>query len=131
MSTRTKRTIQVMKTLALHQHSPLPFQSAEGTFPIVVALPSDYVSDVVARIRRVGGSANLAVASANAFELYGFSSTGQPSAIKPIVINQDLSMGMLAIRIKKNPGRSVRLVFRDTDTNIPEPDNKMQFSYAL
>ncbi len=78
-------------------------KAEDGSSPIVVAFPNDYASEVLARVRAVGGSANVTIAFKDYFEIIKFQSSIKAEA--QIVINRDLSMGMLLIRIKENPGK--------------------------
>lgn len=58
-----KATRRVMQTVArVLAKRPLPVRLEDGTSPIVVALPSDSVATLDARLARAGGSANIFVA---------------------------------------------------------------------
>jgi hypothetical protein len=56
-------TRRVMQAVARRvAHNPLPIRLEDGTSPIVVALPTDTVEAIDARLARAGGSANIMVA---------------------------------------------------------------------
>ena len=115
---RHDATRRVMKSLARPEFAHLPsYESPDHTVPIVVALPSENVSEVMARVSHIGGRANVAVAFADRFSMFvmGTSSSSEDF----LEINQDLSMGMFLIRVQKNPGKKIRFRFRDVNSEIP------------
>ena len=60
VSPRIEASKRIMRTLGVR---PVPLVTLDdGSSPIVVALPNDYASEVLARVRAVGGSANVTVA---------------------------------------------------------------------
>jgi hypothetical protein len=117
---------RIMRTLGTIFPAVPLVQIEDGTSPIVVVFPNDYASEVIARVRAVGGSANVTVAFKDYFEIIKF----QPGikAEAQIIINSDISMGMLLIRIKENRGKAVRLHIRDEEVDVPLLET--EFAYA-
>ena len=125
---RDDATRRVMKTVArTFDREPLPLTLEDGTQPLVVALPSEYISEIVGRVISIGGSANVAVAFNDHFTTIVLANNGSPS-MDVLEINQDLSMGMFLIKLERNPGKSMRLKFRDVDANVP--DASLELAYA-
>lgn len=115
---RHDATRRVMKSLARPEFAHLPTYETPGhIFPVVVALPSENVSEVMARVSHIGGQANVAVAFSDTFSMFvmGASSSSEDF----LEINQDFSMGMFLIRAQKNPGKKIRFRFRDVNSEIP------------
>jgi len=125
---RDAATRRVMKAVAhTFSHEPLPFALEDGTRPVVVALANDYISDIVGRVASMGGEANVAVAFSGHFQTIIFSKTTSDSQ-HVMEINQDLSMGMFLIKLSNNPGKTVRLRFRDVDADVPSFTNEMAYA---
>lgn len=126
VSSRIEASKRVMRTLAV-KHPKIPLvRDAEGVAPIIVALPSEYASEVLARVRAEGGLANVVVAYAKYFEIMTFNPNRTATA--DLIINRDLSMGMLVLKIKENHGKTVRLQLRDEAASLPTPS--LEFAYA-
>ncbi len=125
---RDDATRRVMKTVAhTFASEPLPFQLEDGTQPLVVALPSEYISEIVNRVISIGGKANIAVAFNDHFTTIVLGDDAKQS-MDVLEINQDLSMGMFLIKLQQNPGKSMRLKFRGVDANVPE--SSLELAYA-
>lgn len=115
---RDDATRRVMKSLARPEFAHLPsYESPDHVFPVVVALPNEHVSEVMARVAHIGGCANVAVAFTDTFSMCVMGAGS--SAEDFLEINQDLSMGMFLIRVHKNPGRKIRFRFREMSSEIP------------
>jgi hypothetical protein len=115
---RDDATRRVMKSLARPEFAHLPvYENVDHAFPIVVALPGENVSEVMARVSNIGGQANVAVAFSDTFSMFvmGASSSSEDF----LEINQDLSMGMFLIRVQQNPGKKIRFRFRHVNSEIP------------
>lgn len=126
--TRDDATRRVMKTVArTFDSEPLPLRLEDGTQPLVVALPSEYISEIVNRVVSIGGQANVAVAFNDHFTTIVLGNKADQS-MHVLEINQDLSMGMFLIKLQQNPGKSMRLKFRDVDANVPEAS--LELAYA-
>lgn len=115
---RDDATRRVMKSLARPEFSHLPaFETPGHIYPIVVALPSENVSEVVSRVAHIGGRANVAVAFSDTFSMFVLGASS--SSDDYLEIHQDLSMGMFLIRVEKNPGKKIRFRFRGVNSEIP------------
>jgi len=126
--TRDDATRRVMKTVArTFESEPLPLRLGDGTQPLVVALPSEYISEIVNRVISIGGQANVAVAFNDHFTTIALGNKTAQS-VHVLEINQDLSMGMFLIKLQQNPGKSMRLKFRDVDANVPEASLKLAYA---
>jgi hypothetical protein len=126
VSTRIERTKQVMRAVGGRNEPVKLMKLDDGSSPLIVALPSDYISRVIGQVHRVGGSANVIVAYPNHFELLALQD-GAPTQGE-LIISHDLSMGMLSIRLQANPGKRVRLRFEDTDIEVPQFELEMQYA---
>lgn len=126
VSPRIEASKRIMRTLGTKVPAVPLATIADGSAPIVVSFPNDYASEVLARVLAVGGTANVTVAFKDYFEIIKFQSSIKTQA--QIIINRDLSMGMLLIRIKENPGVAVRLHIRDEQVDVPLLET--EFAYA-
>lgn len=115
---RDDATRRVMKSLARPEFAHFPsYETRDHVFPVVVALPGENVSEVVARVSHIGGQANVAVAFSDTFSMFVM---GAGSSSEDFLeINQDLSMGMFLIKVQKNPSQKIRFRFRDVNSEIP------------
>lgn len=84
MQSRSLATRRVMKTIARRvADQPLPVRLADGTSPVVVALPEDQLVDIGDQVKRLGGHANVFVALGDGLALIDFiveNGETQPSA---------------------------------------------------
>lgn len=124
--TRIEATRRVLRSLARRSSHDLTLVSiTDGTNPLVVALPNEHVSEVLSRVQALGGVATIAVAYAKNYRLI---TMGQRNVAHGVVeINEDLSMGMLLIRMENNPGRTLHFRFRDVDTSVPEGSPELAY----
>lgn len=125
--TRDEATKRVLKAIGRHSPRIQLFANAEGVSPIVVALPNEHVSEVVARVRAVGGRANVAVAYAKTYSLIQMGAAIRSNE-GAVVVNQDLSMGMLLIKLERNPGKSLLFRFRDIETDVPVGSSELAYA---
>lgn len=115
-----------MKALAMRGPDDVDLTlDADGHSPVIVCLPSEYVSEVTTRVARAGGTATVAVAFAKGYRLMTMGKSA--SAAGAVEINEDLSMGMLLIRVDNNPGRTLRFRFRDVDASIPDSSPELAY----
>lgn len=126
VSPRSEASKRVMRTLAIRTPKIALTRDETGNAPIIVTLPNEYASEVLARVRTIGGLANVVIAYAKYFEIMTIRPEGKAQG--ELIINQDLSMGMLMIRVKENHGKTVRLRIRDEEVDVPAPS--MEFDYA-
>lgn len=128
--TRDDATRRVMKSLARpHASGALSLQLDDGTRPLVVALPFEKVSEVVARVRVIGGKANVAVAHAKNFNTLVMDLNPRTATDRPVVeITQDLSMGMFVLRIEQNPRKSILFRFHDIEAGVPSVSQELAYS---
>jgi len=126
---RDEATKRVMRSLSRVNPTRTAhlFRSPEGSVPVVVSLPNENASEVIARVQTLGGEANVAVAFASYFEIIPMTRNGD-KADAELVINHDLSMGMLLIRIKQNPGKTIRLRLRGRQADLPVPQLEIQYA---
>jgi len=127
--TRDDATRRVMKSLARpHASGALTLQLEDGTRPLVVSLPFEKVSEVVERVRSVGGRANVAVAHAKNFNTLVMDLSGMSATTRPVVeITEDLSMGMFIIKIEANPRKSILFRFQDIEAGVPAASQELAY----
>ncbi len=127
--TRDDATRRVMKSLARpHTAGALSLRLDDGTRPVVVALPYEKVSEVVARVRAIGGKANVAVAHAQNFHTLVMDLEGRSSTSRPVVeITQDLSMGMFVLKVEANPSKSILFRFQGIEAGVPVASQEMAY----
>lgn len=78
---RIQATQRVMKALArLSAREALPVVLPDGSTPVVVTIPEERVSDMVARLDRAGGHANVVIDYVDYFSVADFASNDFPSA---------------------------------------------------
>lgn len=102
---RTIATRRVMKTLARYvSMRSLPIRLADGTSPVVVALPGDSVESLVEQIRTAGGQANVLVAFPEHIMLVGLGDAASTQPIQDYAEVHRLSdVGMLLEWMKTLP----------------------------
>ena len=122
-------TKRVMKAIALTSLAvSLPVTAADGSSPIVVALPYELVSDVVSRVVSVGGQANVAIAFAESFHLVVIDNQGRTPGDNPMEINQDISMGMLLNKLQQHPRKRVNFRFKNIDAGAPSGQQELAYA---
>lgn len=88
----------------------------DGSRPVVVALPSDLVRDVLPRVESLGGAANLVVPVRNGFMVVGIRShpditTRDESAL----LVDDCTVGLLLSRVMEDMDRGYELAYEFGD----------------
>jgi hypothetical protein len=77
----------------------LSVKAEDGSFPIVVCTPGEYLSEVLERVNLVGGSANVVLAEVKSFQVFSLhKGQGDHPSGKATGLNADLSMGMFLIK---------------------------------
>lgn len=128
MVSRIQRTKRIMRTIGLRAEPFQLFRLEDGTSPMVVALPNERISEVLDRVRRVGGSANVAVAYAKNFEMLTLQDSASTNAQGELLISEDISIGLLALRLRENRGKTLRLKFRDADVEVPHFESEVAYA---
>ena len=98
---RHEATRRVMMTLAFtNADSKLRYVADDGSRPIVVCTPGEYLSDVTKRVDAVGGAANLILAEVKQFQMMTIetASDDEASEADTEAVNADISIGMFWIR---------------------------------
>jgi hypothetical protein len=129
MELRDIRARDVMKAIGMHPIGLDLYVAPDGTSPLVVATPNEHVVDVLDRVARVGGSANVAVAGARSFELIVLEMHGHGDAdADDLMIGEDISMGMLSIRLAEQPGAARRLRLRGQEVDVPRVGREIAYA---
>ncbi|MDR6572332.1 hypothetical protein J2X60_000968 [Curtobacterium sp. 320] len=115
-----------MKTIGTRANPVDLMKLDDGSSPLVVALPNEYVSEVFDRVRELGGNANIAIAFAKDFQVMTLSDRAVSHG--ELEVNHDLSMGMLLIKMSKNPGKTIRISVRESAVALPQIETKMQYA---
>lgn len=99
---RHEATRRVLRTMTLGTREvTLPYSADDGSQPLVVTTPGEYLSEVLKRIEVVGGSANVAVAETRRFSVFKITKAPARTSNSALVteeLNADMSMGMFKIR---------------------------------
>ena len=126
---RDDATRRVMKAIATKNPSVrLPYAAEDGTKPLVVALPSELISDVITRVTSIGGHSNIAIAFATNFYLIILHSQGIESSDAEMEVTQDISMGMFLLKLQQHPGQLVGLRFKNIEA--ASPSTQQELAYA-
>ena len=126
---RDDATRRVMKAIALkNPQVQLPYTAEDGTHPLVVALPSELISDVVGRVVSVGGHSNIAIAFATNFYLIVIDSDGRKKTDGEMEVTQDISMGMFLLKLQGHPNQSVRLRFKNIEAEAPSTQQELEYA---
>ncbi|MDR6867705.1 hypothetical protein J2Y69_002309 [Microbacterium resistens] len=94
-----------LSRLLVQHHDVLPYRRADGTAPIVVALPDDAVGDVNGWVQEVGGCANVILAERNGFSVSTWDVDALPTD-DTIDLHHDSSMAMLRAWADLSPSGS-------------------------
>ena len=89
---------------------------------MVISLPDEYVRDVLSRAQSAmsDGVVNVVIAFAKSFEIIRFDSSIRTDT--DLVIGADASMGMLGLRMREHPGKSIRVMIDSgEELEIPAP----------
>lgn len=107
---RHEATRRVMMSLSAPGGSQrLRYVAPDGSRPIVVCTPNEYLSDVLARVDALGGAANLVLAEVKRFHVLTITSAevDEAEGAKSQSVNPDVSMGMFWIRTSQTSRRNV------------------------
>lgn len=123
---KARASVKVMRSIGVGITRPHLAVGADGSTPMVITLPNEYAGEVFARVRAIGGPVNVIIAFTDSYKVMCFN---EPSAKShgDLVINEDLSMGMLDLRMQKHPGKTLRLMFAEADVEAPM---QSEFAYA-
>jgi hypothetical protein len=128
-------TRRVMKSIAVGPRVvSLPFTAPDGSKPLVVTTPGEYLSAVIERVMALGGSANVALADAKGFSIFVIESDADAEE-GPVddLFNDDMSMGMFHIKTRtRSHGRGSRdATFRLRGAEVARiPAVASEFAYA-
>lgn len=104
---RHEATRRVMKNIMRPDSKVvLRYVAPDGSRPVVVCTPNEYLSDVAQRIEAVGGSANVVMAEVKRFKIMVIESVPDDSQGEAEGVNAEISMGMFYIRAKGRGRRS-------------------------
>lgn len=124
MTARSLATRRVMKTLARRSaHNALPVRAADGSHPLVIALPEDKLVDVARHVKNeFGGEANIFVTLPDHIALIAFSFGPDPAeAEKMQRAHGNTSMAMYVAFLKMNDGSaSLTLDMADASTGVQD-----------
>lgn len=100
-SARDRTIRRVMRSIARRVVSfgPLPVQAADGTYPLVVALPDDTVADMEERRNRISRDVNVVVAYPERMVLIAMRDAVRDD---PAEIHPDSTMDMLVYYLKNS-----------------------------
>lgn len=104
----------------------LSYVAPDGSKPIVVCTPNEYFSDVTARVKAVGGSANVVLAEVNRFRVMVLESIPGEVTSESEGVNADLSMGMLFLRMSSNRNKRGLIHIAGVSVN----SGSREFAYA-
>lgn len=84
----------------------LRYVAPDGSRPVVVCTPNEYLSQVTQRIDAVGGSANVVLAEMKRFKIMVIEAVPDDSEAESEGVNAEISMGMFYIRAKAKSRRT-------------------------
>jgi hypothetical protein len=124
---RHEATRRVMMTLSQPgSETKIPFVAPDGSRPIVVCTPGEYLSEVTKRVDAVGGAANLVLAEVKQFQSMTIETVQYEGAEADAEdVNADISMGMFWIRARGRRGKQSLFHIAGVDVSTPQA-----FSYA-
>ncbi|MFE7067405.1 hypothetical protein [Microbacterium sp. NPDC057658] len=105
LEARDLAIMRVMKTLARQraQGDILPVRDSRGVAPIVVTLPEDLVGGVEAKVRAVGGAANVVLAMPDSFAIWTWNQGATASAAS-VDVHESSTMAMLLLWLERCEG---------------------------
>ncbi|WP_300265882.1 hypothetical protein [Microbacterium sp.] len=98
---RHEATRRVMRKLMQPESkSRLRVVADDGSTPIVVCTPNEYLSDVIARVDLIGGRANVVYAEVKRFRVFSIRAVENDGSDQSETTghNADMSMGMFMIK---------------------------------
>ncbi len=119
---RNEATQRIMKALArLVATEPLPVRLDDGSSPVVIAVPEEPVKDMLDRLHRAGGAANVVIDYVDSFSVVSFYSSDIPNAASddPADVHHNSNVGMLIDWIHAQPDGSA--AFRMNGSEAPAP----------
>lgn len=122
------RSKLVMRSLALRKESFDFARQNDGEVALVVAMPNEHLKDVLKRVENIDGPFNIILADAVGFEILPVHA--KASDFKVMVVSPDISMGMLAIKLRRHPGTTVRLDVEERSDLTAEVAILPQIAYA-
>lgn len=128
---RHEATRRVVTAIAIGRAKvQLPYVADDGSQPLIVTTPGEYLSEVMKRVEAVGGGANIALAEVNSFFVFEIAAArGSEPAIENDPadhLNADMSMGMFKI---KYTGRKDAL-FSVKGVGVEVRSGASSFAYA-
>lgn len=133
----TEATRRVMKALArLVAREPLPVKLEDGTSPVVVAVPEEPVADMLARISRAGGRANVAIDYVDHFAIAACESKSLGEAIDSATsdhaeVHQLSTVGMLMTWIATQPNGSGAFTMTGPVDTVPPVPRVREHEYQF
>ncbi|MEW1707006.1 hypothetical protein AB0230_07165 [Microbacterium sp. NPDC089190] len=122
MSERSIATRRVMKTIARRStYETLPVRGADGSLPIVVALPDDRLIDIARHVHEeFDGAANIFVAMPDQIALIGFSFGPDRTHDAEVQRAHDnTSMAMYVAYLRMHPGAAtLNINMADASTEL-------------
>lgn len=110
----------------------LPYIAPDGSQPLVVTTPGEYLSEVMKRVDAVGGGANIALAEVSRFFIFEIAPARAATAAAPIEssptdhLNGDMSMGMFKLRYTGR--KNARFAVKGVDVEVGAESSS--FAYA-
>ena len=125
---RRNYTRDLMKVIARNDlHSSMNVRADDGSAPIVMALGTDCMSNIHARIQSAGGAANLVVLTSDEklhiIDMTRANAAGaRDSAAAPAEVHQDITMDFLISYMEQQPENSglLRIAFDGVDVSASE-----------
>lgn len=113
----------------IQAHHRLPVQLPDGSFPVVVALPTDTLSQVQELVAR-SGSANVFVAYDDRMTVIAFrAGAAETPAEFTVNVNPGSDADMLVQLLQANAGRGMHISIEEAGYATPEA-TVAEFSYA-
>jgi len=126
------RGSQIRKIMARISNGPtqvrMPYQAPDGSYPIVIAFPNEYMSQVFGRVKAYGGTANLVYADTKSFRVLMIEGgDGAEEGDADTTINRELSLGMFMIKYGRQTGTKT---FRFGNVSVSTPSDSAAVAYA-
>ncbi|MFJ4166274.1 hypothetical protein ACIPY5_12020 [Microbacterium sp. NPDC089698] len=105
---RHEATRRVMQSIFRRgTENALRYVAPDGSRPVVVCTPNEYLSEVSKRVDAAGGSANVVLAETKRYSIIIMESVaGDAEDVGSEAVNADISMGMFFIRAKSRRGKA-------------------------
>jgi len=126
-----KRVERVMGTIGFQSRNMSLLTNENGETPLVIALPSENMQDVLKRVRDAGGSVNIVVAFPQRVVVFPLTSKKPVGPVSDIRVAKTTSVGMFIIRLRSQKlGSSIRLVVAERDFEAEYQATERLFEYA-